>query len=191
MSYYHYFKLKENDPYTKFDKSSIKGKLSPNSMFIGNNKGLIKATVIKFYYDEETSLDAKWTKLWFLVQAFQTQISHDLPYIWIEEMLNDEDGELVRNRPEDEYSMQETIDNFKDYRDDLVSDLLILSCIRFELDEIHSDAPKTTKEYLSTELMNEIEEKLEYFKEQCIDYEFAKFCLEHCDRQTEDEKYKD
>lgn len=191
MSYYHYFKLKEDSYFNKMTVDELKQrKNSSYKVFPFIARASLKAMMVKWYYEPDGDIQERYAKIYSYLLGIVSECTRNLEYDWALEIKEDEDEELVRNRPMSEEDMQESLDTWNENIASIVSDLLILSYIKFEPDE-HSDTPKNTPDYLKYEYQNQIDEKLSYLEDLSYDYEFAKFCLNNCTRQTEDEKYSD
>lgn len=185
MSYYHYFKLKKDSKYknwTPKEKKSID--------LIDNSKNEFYVKMIQAYYDNDAA-----SKVKNISWAVQMCIWKDL-YKADEEYLNqmheDENHELWRNRPMNDSEMQTCIEEWEDYLTKTIKSLAIISSIKFIPDDKYLDTSKTEMEYLQHEYINKIDEEMELLNEYLYDYTFAKFVTENCIRRTEDqENYPD
>ena len=99
-----------------------------------------------------------------------------------------EKGEIERNRPHDEYEMEQIVNSYNEDINRIIENLLILSTVRFVPDNEYSDTPKTEMDYLRYEYITQINYELESLEDTVRDYVFSKFVLEECDRETESER---
>lgn len=181
MSYYHYFKLKKESKYQKEDTlKEFKFKCISSD----KDKILLKVSMIKAYYEDK--LETNYTDIFCRVKLLATDIEQNYLHSLVEEIK--EKGEIERNRPYDEYEMEQIVNSYDEDINRIIENLLILSTIRFVPDNEYSDTPKTEMDYLRYEYINQINYELESLEDTVFDYTFSKFVLEECDRETESER---
>lgn len=181
MSYYHYFKLKKDSKYQNWEP-----KKKQESFIKDTSKNEFYVKMIQAYYNTDST--SKVRDISFAVQMYIWKDLYDADENYLNQMYEDENHELWRNRPMDDYDMQSCVDEWNDYLDRVVKRLTILSTVRFVSDDRYSDTPKTEMEYLQYEYIDKIDEELSLLEEYTLDYTFAKFVLNHCIRRTEDQE---
>lgn len=182
MSYYHFFKLKEDSKYNTDEypnKWKFKSDNSPRE------KILLKATMVNAYY--EPSIDKKLDEISVRVRMIAYSLVDSCTISYVKEIK--ESGELCRNRPQDDYHMQSLIEDYENHLNSIIERLLILATVRFVPDEKYSDTPKNEMDYLKYDYIKQVEEEIDYLEDVVYDYAFAKFVTEECTRETEDERY--
>ena len=189
MSYYHYFKLKDESKYQKEDAlRELKFKYTSSD----KDKILLKVSMIKAYY--ENKIETNYTDIFCRVKLLATDIEEDCLLSLVKEikehleLLIKEKGEIERNRPHDEYEMEQIVNSYNEDINRIIENLLILSTIRFVPDNEYSDTPKTEMDYLRYEYITQINYELETLEDTVLDYTFSKFVLEECNRETESER---
>ena len=181
MSYYHYFKLKDESKYQKEDAlKELKFKYTSSD----KDKILLKVSMIKAYY--ENKIETNYTDIFCRVKLLATDIEEDCLLSLVKEIK--EKGEIERNRPHDEYEMEQIVNSYDEDINRIIENLLILSTIRFVPDNEYSDTPKTEMDYLRYEYITQINYELETLEDTVLDYTFSKFVLEECNRETESER---
>lgn len=181
MSYYHFFKLKKESKYQKEDAlRELKFKYTSSD----KDKILLKVSMIKAYY--ENKIETNYTDIFYRVKLLASDIEEESLLSLVKEIK--ENGEIERNRPNDDYEMEQIVNSYDEDINRIIENLLILSTVRFVPDNEYSDTPKTEMDYLRYEYITQINYELESLESTVLDYVFSKFVLEECDRETESER---
>ena len=182
MSYYHYFKLKEDSKYNNYEPPKF-----PKWGRTPKDKILLKGAMINAFYEEK--IEKKFDNISLYVMMLKYSLEDSYLKSLLKEITEDKNKEISRNRPDNEYEMQSNIDDYEDNLNHVIESLFILSCIKFIPDTEYSDTPKTEMDYLKYEYLKEVESEIQLLEDYVYDYVFSKFVLENCTRQTEDERY--
>lgn len=180
MSWYTYFKLREDSKYkdVTIDKCNRLTEKDDN-VFTRDYKGELLASMVQAYY--LNTITEKRNLIFPLLLSFVDQETNN-DYHFLKRILEGKDGIFDVNKSKSEYEMKEIVEKWDGTLKKLLSDLLILSCIRFEPNDRYSDTPKDTMEYLEYSYVGRVKELLEYYEDEMYDYSLAKFLLENCDR---------
>lgn len=179
MSYYHYFKLKEDSKYHKYDPPKF---TTDDSV---KQKILLKGVMVDSYYEKDIR------KKYDNIAVYTRMIAYSIESSYTNSLVKEikSSGEISRNRPGSEYEMENRIDEYENNLNRVIENLFILSLVKFVPDEKYSDTSKDEMTYLRYDYIHEIESEIEYLEDVVLDYTFAKFVVNECTRETEDERY--
>lgn len=180
MSYYTYFKLKDDSSYKDTTIEECKKRCKGDHMpfYSDDFKSMLITSMVAAYY--ETDVKKKRDTIAYYICMMYSKYYNE--YEYVKSILEDEHKVYWINHCKEEYDMRYDVDYFDDFIKETITDLTVLATVRFEPDDKYSDTPKTTSEYLRYEYVNEINEKLSYADEVYEDYKRNRFLLEHCDR---------
>lgn len=187
MSWYTFFKLKEDSQYKELTIDDCNRKLDNNysGPFTQDYKSELLATMIQAYY--EPDVKKKRSLIVMLVYMLATKPYSDFEYV--KSILESDDKRLTINRCPEEWEMRNTVEEWDETLKKTITDLVILASIKFEPDEKYSDTPKNLMDYLRYDYINEINEILELLDEEALDYYRYNFILNECVRIGDEGDY--
>lgn len=193
MSWYTYIKPKK-DFCDGFTLERLNAEIDSSTKHIEDSKALFKGYMIHAYYESPNNnlitycgIAAKLDQIYIyekmeVLNGYRRDILSKNKY-----MYNESTGHLVFNHAD----TQQTVENNDEYKDRIISDMFILSCVKFKKGDVEED---TEMNYLRYSYQNEIDELLDNLLETADDAAFATLIEGAEEVLGEDkyyEKYKD
>lgn len=193
MSWYTYIKPKK-DFCDGFTLKRLNAEIDSSTKHIKDLRALFKGYMIHAYYESPNNnlitycgIGAKLDEIYVyekmeVLDCYRRDILSKDEY-----MYNESTGHLVFNHAD----TRQTVENNDEYKDRIISDMFILSCVKFKKGDVEED---TEMNYLRYSYQNEIDELLDNLIETADDAAFATLVEGAEEVLGEDkyyEKYKD